>query len=300
MAFIKRLWIYFHTMFPLPIAAIAATTGFFSFFFLMVLVHGNQKLFYPGVWFAVVSLFLYSILFRLHDELKDADFDRQFNPLRPLVTGVVKYSDIKILIIILFFVVAILNFDRGLVTSAFLLLIVFLTLSTRWFMFPEQVQKNFALLTITHQPILPLVYFYIYTVYLSETGQVADYGLVLPLFFLFSLPNVGWEIARKTRAPSDENGFPTYSAKWGVRKATVIPMFYILVSTLGLLAIGMVFKFSPYFVLANLALGVGVMLVFLRFLLRPESGRNYLKPAIEFFDLGFRIIIIGEAMARVA
>lgn len=298
--FVHRALIYFGTMFPLPKAALAAVVGFGSFFALMAVYHGDSRLLYPEVWFAVVTLFLYSILFRLHDELKDRAFDQQFNPQRPLVTGRVKYSDIRLMIIGVFFMLVALNFDRGRATSAFLLLIVFLSLSARWFYFPEQVQKHFGLLTITHQTILPLVYFYVYTVYLDASGNIPDYRVAIPLFLLFSLPNVAWEIARKTRAPSEENDYPSYSSRWGVRRATLIPMGYVAVATGALVVLGLALGFSTYFLAANLLLGGGVLLVFWRFLRLPVIARNRLRLAIETYDFGFRLIILAEVGTRFA
>jgi hypothetical protein len=294
LGFIRRVLLYFSTMYPLPKAAIAAIIGFCSFYFFIAVLNADKSISMSSTWFAFVTLFLYSILFRLHDELKDEEFDRQFNPHRPLVTGLVKYRDIKILIVAIFITLALLNFNQGMATSVFLLLIVFLALSTRWFFFPEEVQKHFGLLTITHQPILPLVYYYIYTVYLDNTGEKANYLIAVPLFFLYSLPSIAWEIARKTRAPSDENGFPTYSSRWGVKIATCIPMMYIFVATLSWVTIGIVNGFSISFVIAQSILGLATLAVFARFLRRPIAKFNHLRQAIEAYDFGFRIIVLFQ------
>lgn len=298
MNFLKRLCIYFRVMFPLSNAIIMSLAVFFSFFFLHIAINGRVKLIYPDAWFALVTLFLFFILFRLNDELKDSDFDKKFNPDRPLVTGEVKYSDIKILIIILYFILIALNINRGFVTSVFLVLIIFLALSAQWFFFPKEVRKSFILTTITHQPILPISYFYIYSVYLQVTGDTANYWLAVPLFILFSVPMIAWEIARKTRAPKDETKNQTYSLRWGVKKATIIPMIYISITCTALVVIGLFFRFSVYYFAGNIALGLMVLIVFFRFLMHPESKRNHLKKAVEIFDLGFRVIIILEAVLR--
>lgn len=299
MAYLGRMNLYFREMFPLEKAALSVILMFFSFYLLLTAVNHDSTLFHPGAWFAIVSLFLYFVNFRLNDEVKDEEFDRIHNPDRPMVTGRVRYSDLKLTSVALFAAVVVLNFDRGFVTSAFLLLIVFLMLSARWFYFPDEVREHFVLTTITHQPMIPLAYFYVFAVYNSLTSRPMD-GIwtVIGLCLLFSLTTVAWEVSRKIRAPSDETAFPSYSSRWGVRRATLMPMFYLAVTTLGFVLLGIALDFSIFYVAANAVLGIAVLVVFARFLIKPTTERNRLKQANEFYDMGFRILIIIEVLAE--
>ncbi len=298
MAYLNRLSLYFNVMYPLPKAVITAIIVFLSFFLLIAEIKGDEKIFYLESWFAIASIFLYSIIFRINDEIKDEEFDKKYNPDRPLITGAVKFSDIQILAVILFGVITALNFNKGMVTSIFLVWIVFLTLSARWFYFKDEViRPNFLLTTITHQPILPLTYLYIYSVYVYLSGGEFEFGFALALALLFSLTYIGWEVARKTRAPEEETEYDTYSKQWGVKKSTAIPMIYIALTTIGLVGMGVIFDFSNYFIAANILIGALSLMVYTRFLLNPTSKNNRLRMANELYDLGFRLLVIIEVLA---
>lgn len=300
MPFAHRIWMYFRSMQPLHLTIFFSFLHFFSMFLLFgALAH--SLLFPPfSVWYAMMTTVLFYITFRLNDEIKDEEFDRLFHPQRPMVAGIVKYADLKILSITLFAVMIALNFNRGFVTSAFMILIVFLAMWAQSFYFPDEIGRSYWLTLITGgHAMLLLTNYYFYVVYCSvSTSKPDSPWLVAGICLLFILPSAAWEISRKTRAPIDETDFPSYSLRWGVRLATLIPMTYIAITATSLVALGLILKFSIYYVLANALLGIGVLATFYAFLLRPTSARNHLRQANEIYDVGARFIIVAEAIKR--
>jgi UbiA prenyltransferase family len=298
MPFSRRIWIYLQSMQPIHITILFSLIHFCSVFFFLGAVAHSVVLPPLSLWYVVASAALFYITFRLNDDIKDEEFDRIYHPQRPMITGIVKYDDLKILSLISFIIMVAINVGRGFVTSTFMVLIVFSAMNAQSFYFPDQVRRSFTLTLITGgHAMLPMMNYYFYTAYCSVSATKLDsYGLIAGVCLLFSLPSAAWEISRKIRAPSDETDFPSYSRRWGLRTATLVPIVYITVTATALVTFGIILAFSMYYVVANVLLGIGVLAIFYVFLLRPTSLHNYLKKANELYDAGARLMIVTEVV----
>lgn len=300
MIFLRRYHQYFKEMQPLPLTVFFSLLQASSAFCFYSLLSGAPQFPPASAWYAAATAILFYVIFRLNDEIKDEDFDKIHHPNRPMVDGRVQYSDLKFLAIFSFALMVALNFDRGLSTSAAMVLVVFLAMSAHAFYFPDEVRRNFALTLATGgHPMLLIGNFYFYAVYRDATGLSPDAWLVAVSCVLFSLPAMAWEISRKIRAPSQETEFPSYSKWWGVRRATLIPITYLTIISTIYVAIGVGFHFSVFYVIGNLAISAVTLGIFARFAFAPEAKNNHLKLANELYDVAARLLILGEVAWRI-
>lgn len=296
MAFLRRIGIYFRMMFPLHVNGVAAVLMFCSFTCMIQYAGTGRVVVYPRAWFGLVSFLLCLLLPRIFDELKDEGVDDALFPDRPLVTGAVRYADIKVLALVCFWIVIALNLGKGIATSGFMLYFGYLILSWQWWLFPKQVSESYWLLSITHQPLIPLLYGYIYTVYLYVSGDRAEWGLFAGLCAIYTVPMLAWEIARKVRAPEDEDQYLTYTRRWGTRKAPLVALAHLAATTVALVVWGLLFHLSPLFIAGVILLSLASSFAILRFVLNPVSRTNLVKPAVEGFIIISQIAILLEAL----
>lgn len=300
MTVVRRYHEYFKEMQPLPLTVFFSLLQASSVFCFYSLLSGFPLFPPTSVWYAAATAVLFYVIFRLNDEIKDEDFDRIHHPDRPMVDGRVRYSDLKLLAIFCFALMVALNFNRGLSTSAAMVLVVFLAMSAHAFYFSDEVRRNFALTLATGgHPMLLIGNFYFYAVYRDATGSSPDTWLVAATCVLFSLPAMAWEISRKIRAQSQETEFPSYSKCWGVRRATLIPITYLSIISTAYIAIGVGFHFSIFYLIANIAISAVTLGIFVRFAFTPKAKNNRLKVANELYDVAARLLILGEVAWQV-
>ena len=107
-----------------------------------------------------------------------------------------------------------------------------------------------------------------------------------------------WEIARKIRAPEDEDEYETYSQNFGPRGASAIVM--VLVAGMGALAVYFAWKAGLGWIPVGL-FGAAAALVELRilwFVAKTASKRAGFKPVIEFLmmvlHIGFFVSLLVQ------
>jgi len=227
---LHRLATYFQVMFPLHVYGPVAVLTFFSFTFAAQAIQpGGGVRIRPEGMFGLGSMLLVLLLMRLFDEMKDAKVDRLYFPDRPLVTGAVKYGDVKLLSIAAMLALAALNVNRGPATTMMLLLYVWLVLSWQWWFFPGAVGRSFFLVFMTTATLIPFLLAYLYAVHLRASGGALQPWRASLLVLAYWVPFFAWEVARKIRAPEDETAYPTYSRLWGPRRAAAVLMALLLV-----------------------------------------------------------------------
>ncbi|WP_315763774.1 MULTISPECIES: UbiA family prenyltransferase [unclassified Bradyrhizobium] len=292
--------IYFRAMQPLHITAFFSVMHVTSAFAFFSCLNGTPRLPPIATWYAFPTTALIYVVFRIDDEIKDEDFDRVFNPLRPLVTGEAQYADIKVIALASIACLVAINVGREGVVNVFMVLVIFLVLSGRSFYFPQQIARSYWLTIVTGgHPLSLLGNYYFYAVYSSVAGVVTISPLVVAYAcLLFLLPTAAWEIARKTRAPEEETERPSYSKRWGRRTAIIIPMMLIALCTTSFAFFGITFGASRTYVLGNVACGLIAIGIFGRFLLRPIPAHNCLRVTVEAYDIAARSLIIVEVAAR--
>ncbi len=296
MRFLGRVWLYLGERQPLPTTILFPTTYFYCVFSFYSVI--TQSYIFPplSLWYVLVTAILFNMTFWVNDDIKDELFDRTHNPQRAVVRGAVKYSDLKLLSLISFIVMIAINFDRGFITSVFLIWLSILAFWLHSYYFPEILEKHYPLSISTGgHPMLIVGNIYFFEAFRATSPDiVVPIPVVIVISVVFALPVFAWEIARKTRAIEEETEFPTYSLKWGTLRAILVPIIYYIISSSLLASLGFIFNFSVYFIIAELLLGLFVIILFLRFLLKPNAQRNVLKRASETYDIMSKLAVIAE------
>jgi hypothetical protein len=170
----RRIASYFRVMFPLHVNVPAAAFMFYGFYIMAQLMASDEVRVGVDSLFGFATVVLSLLLFRLIDELKDEDVDAQLFPERPLVTGAVRYSDVRVLALGTILALLALNVGRGVATDVYFVYFVLFVLSWQWWLFPQEVAPRVGLVFLTHQPLVPLLFAYVYAVYLRTTGAPFD------------------------------------------------------------------------------------------------------------------------------
>ncbi|NNL65959.1 MAG: UbiA family prenyltransferase [Myxococcales bacterium] len=294
MARLARIAIYFRRMFPLQLNLPAAAFMFYGFYAMAQATGPGEIRIGVDSLFGFGTFFLSLLLLRLVDELKDEDVDPDVFPDRPLVTGEVRYADVRLLALLTILSLLALNLGRGLAAEVYLVYFVFFVLSWQWWMFPDRVAPSLALVLVTHGPLIPLLFAYAYAVYVHTTGEPVVPLQAVVLCGAFWIPMLGWEIARKVRAPDEETDYLSYTRRWGTRRAAAIPLLCVLAAGASMIALGAGNGFSRIFTGLHLAAALvtaGFMASFLR---RPRrAGLLVLTPMVGYL-LVFYVSVLLE------
>lgn len=291
-----RVAIYLRTMFPLHTNVLGSFLMFASFYLLAQRTTGDGAVqIGPTAALGAVSVLLATLLARLFDDMKDREADRVFFPDRPLVTGAVQYEDVHLLAAVVGPALVILNAWGGAV-EFFLPFFVFLLLSWRWFFLPGIVPPNLCFVFITHQPLVPLLYLWVYGIVLRDTGRVPEPASAALLLTAYWPAMIAWELARKIRAPEQETTYKTYSSVFGPRRAAIGVVGCLGLSTALLMVVAIRFDLSWYFTGLEAAAAAIVSAPFIAFALEPIASRARLVRWIEMYVLAFHLGIIAECL----
>jgi 4-hydroxybenzoate polyprenyltransferase len=296
---LKRLWRYLLQMFPPHKNVPVTLLSFFSVFFLAEVVAGRDVLTVDlRAILGAVTLVLFLLLVRVMDEFKDYEIDKKLFKDRPLVTGVVTRKDLTVLGFATFFLLIALNLFQGwVVLGVFALCLIYSLLMYKFFFWPK-IKESLILALITHNPIALLFQLYIIAFVLQRYGFGVFKRDLLLLAFLFWLPWLTWEIARKIRAPEDEDEYETYSQNFGPRGASVIVM--VLVAGMGALAVYFAWKAGLGWIPVGLFGATAALVVcrILWFVAKTTSKRAGFKPVIEFLmmvlHIGFFVSLLVQ------
>ncbi len=216
----KRLNIYFKEMYPI-IPRLALGFVVFGEIYFILLLNNSVTEFSLGIQEVVGSFTIFSFLLwlRIADDFKDYEHDKRLFAHRPLASGRVKKSDLKYFVIVLIAITAVLNFVFMNNFLFFLLLYIYGSLMAIWFFQKHKIQKSLPLALVTHNPVQLILNIYVisFTVikYNLPVFSVFNFLLLFTLYF----PALIWEIARKIRAPQQEDEYVTYSKLFGYKKA---------------------------------------------------------------------------------
>lgn len=173
---------------------------------------------------AFVSCLLFFFELRVSDEHKDYDDDLRWRPYRPVPRGLVTLRELTWVALAgaLIQLGLALWLEPRLVTPL-VAVWVFMGLMTREFGVREWLRRHPITVLWSHMLILPLIDLYATACdwMPSGAGRVISEGLAWFLVASF-FNGIVVEIGRKIRAPADEEmGVETYSALWGIRRATL-------------------------------------------------------------------------------
>src|SRR5258706_2070510 len=274
--FARRMRVYLGEMFPVPRRRLMAVLLYASVAKVLARVH--QWSLAPTLRELVLgsgSVFATMLVLRLMDELKDAEVDRRLFAWRPLPSGRVLESDLRLALALVSAVFVAAHLGQGLALWTALGVLGYATLMRRWFFLHEVMRPRLLLTLAIHNPVIPVLLLHLVVIAAEARGRgLADLdgGALLPVIVIYWAPVFAWEIARKIRSPGEEDAYVTYSRLFGPAGAV------LLVAAAQTLALGLGLRLGPLHGLhpAGLACAGGgwalAPAAHLRFLLRPHPG----------------------------
>lgn len=217
---LKRLNIYFKEMYPIIPRMFLGALIFLEIYFIVLLNHGVTT-FNIGIQEVVCAFTVFSFLcwLRIADDFKDYELDCRLFPQRPLPSGRVKKSDLKIFVTILIVFTLVINFIFMNNFGFCLFLYIYGSLMAVWFFQKHKIQNSLPKALITHNPVQMILNIYIISfVVIKYKITAIDLTNILAAFTLY-FPALIWEVSRKIRAPKDETEYVTYSKLFGYKKA---------------------------------------------------------------------------------
>jgi 4-hydroxybenzoate polyprenyltransferase len=215
----RRLWIYQRERFPLlshSILVLALTIGVSGF-----ASAGRGWPTLPRLVAAFVVAMGFFMLLRISDEFKDAEEDAAYRPYRPVPRGLITLGELArvgAVVVVVQFAITLLF---GLQLLPYLLAAwLLLYLMSQEFFAGAWLRDRPIPYMLSHMFILPLIDFYL----LAAAWQGHGAPPVAFGWFLVATYTNGivFEIGRKVRAHQDEEvGVETYSALWGIKRATL-------------------------------------------------------------------------------
>jgi hypothetical protein len=217
--FSKRMRIYLKEMYPVPPRLLASALLYFSFTAFLQTIHGTKtQIFSAQAFIGIWSLFAILLILRLMDELKDREIDGQLFAQRPLPSGKVVESDIRFSLILVAVLFLAANILAGAAFWMALFVLGYSLLMFVRFLAPRALQGSLLLTLTTHNPIIPIMLFYLVILFSAEQNlplRNLKWNYVLPLILIYWAVSFAWEIARKIRSPEEENSYVTYSQIFG-------------------------------------------------------------------------------------
>lgn len=240
MNFLKKWYTYQKERFPvvmfgLYIFCIVFAVFCFSYISNEILMHSYKIwLETPSTnnieWIKIIPMFIVAFLqflmVRITDEFKDYEEDCKYRPYRPVPRGLITLKELKILFIICAILQVLITFmfNRG---GLILLAIVwaFSGLLSKDFFIKKVLDKHMLFGVFLDEMLMPILVLYLSSYIIIPDMCMnalifSNLGEILLISYL-----VSWavEIARKIRCKEDEEeGVKTYTAVFGIGKATLI------------------------------------------------------------------------------
>ena len=235
---------------------------------------------------AIITLLLVFLYWRVVDEFKDYETDKKYFPQRPVPSGRISLNDLKILLWLTALMQIIINSVWYIVIVPFAVLFMFNYIMGKWFFLEKIFANNRVLAFLSQSPISLILHYYIIAVYCSRF----DINLFTWDSFLvaatFSFVGFNWEIARKTRAPEEEEeGYQTYSQMLGYKGSALTVICFTIIPSILMIIFSDFFKFSLPFVIFITIIGFILIVIFLLFMFRPKRFSPFLKGASEIYSL---------------
>ena len=295
----RRLLIYFREMFPFQVYLPYSLLSYFCLYFITedILTEGELRINSEGIigWITVLCVL---IILRILDEFKDIETDKRLFPDRPLPRGGVSYRDIKILGIALFIIMVMINIYLSWVLLPFAAMMIYIWASYKWFFLKKIISENLFLTLITHQPITLMVNLYIVSISFKSMGFIQLNGLVIVSILAFSFPVTAWETSRKIRSNGNETDYVTYSKLIGPVKATLLPLFSLIVAIGLFICLGIVLNFPLIVFICLFLILVSILFFYIRFQIKPNDRNLCLKPVAEISTILITLIFLIQLILK--
>ncbi len=194
---------------------------------LSMLTLGGSVAFTHGLRWEMVLYFILSIaipvVIRCADEVKDYDTDLLNNPDRPVASGRVLLSDVKILGYTLTVVLSLAAYSISTHPWLITFCLIYLWLFYKFFYAPNLLGNDLILALITHNPLLLVVNLTAISLACDAYDVDLYTGRNLAFAVFLWLPAFIWETGRKLRIEEQETGYQTYTKVLG-KPAALLPL----------------------------------------------------------------------------
>ncbi|MBI5266094.1 MAG: hypothetical protein HY851_02565 [candidate division Zixibacteria bacterium] len=300
--FFRRMRVYCQVMFPLPSRLVNATLLYISFAVMVCRINGWPINLVSG-WAAlgVGNLFLLAFILRLMDELKDRDIDRQLFADRPVPSGLVLESDIRLTLAVTTLLYIAVNLASMSTFWFALICLIYTYLMMVYFFAPTALRGNLLLNLATHNPSAPLMLALVVALLASQhvvplgSINLPDTTLAIAMFWSLVL---SWELSRKIRSREEENDYVTYSRIFGRVPATMIVLGVQAVALMTGIALGVKHQLSFAFYVILIAAYLVPLWAAIRFIVQPSAVTSKLRPFAETYAALVFVSIIVEQLWR--
>ena len=243
------------------------------------------------------STFFLLLYYRVSDEFKDIKTDEKFFPDRPIPSGRLFLSDLRIMLVVVSVLGLLLNliFPQGIIS--YLMAYVFTVAMGKWFFMEKLISNNRLIAFITHAPVGFFLYWY------SEDYLLNSYHLLwsipekLTVIAFIVLPGFSWEILRKTYLPEDEMpGYQIYSTMLGFKGSLVFASFFVLLTLLNNFLL--ISLFAPLEGLQIPLLIINVLLLLIILLHGTKPRLKNLKSLAEIYMAFHLLLPLGLLIYR--
>lgn len=221
--YLARIQGYFREMFPLPgRLTLAALTAVGISGYARAITATARPIWSWDVAGGVWNVFAVLLILRLMDELKDREIDQSLFPDRPLPSGRILESDIRLTLVGVTAAFVGANLWSWTTAIAAGIVLGYSSLMYVRFWAPELLKGSLPITLATHTPVVPLMLLLNFVQFAAACGIAVD-GLpwrwVLPYVVMVWASVLAWELSRKIRAPEEETAYVTYSRILGFRIA---------------------------------------------------------------------------------
>lgn len=253
----------------------------------------------PQFWLGAGTYLLVMLYYRLCDEFKDAETDRRYFPDRPVPSGRVDLDDLDWLRKLCVAAMVVPNLLWPHALPEFLAMLAFAFLMGKWFYLPSLIGNNRLLAFLTHAPVSLFGVFYLLALASGPESPPLFGGTHWLLALWICLPGYIWEIARKTRAPHEEQaGYQTYSIMIGPGACVAVVLVLLGIHAAVAVRLAALLGLAAWVGWGSVALAGALAAVLLSFVLtaRRRSGGSWLlRPASEFYG-GASVVLLGVCL----
>lgn len=225
---ISRIWIYLWETFKIPSRVLLTLTN------VLVVQLFVMKSLDTFTFILGSSMLFFSLLYyRTCDEFKDEKTDKIFFPKRPLPSGRVLKSDLRLLQILCGLIMIGITIVQSEARLFAIILILDCLLMQFYFFAPKLMEKNRLIAFATHAPYAFVVNFYLLALH-ADIAKTQIFTLEnIALVSVLSLPGFHWEIIRKTFV-RERPGYQTYSSLLGYQGAILLSLVFFFPLLIGL------------------------------------------------------------------
>jgi 4-hydroxybenzoate polyprenyltransferase len=295
----RHFWAYLQERFPLQANGVLIVSYFTANYLLALgaVLQEKQPLELSWRYFAgcITLLFMFFHM-RVIDEHKDFDRDRLVHPGRVLSRGLVTLEQLRTAGIIVVALELLLSIFLGF--PAFVMCLIVLAFSWliyKEFFIGEILERHLLANAFIHLLIMPAYCLYVFSAATGRSFWQAPMPILLYAWVSYGV-GLGYEVARKTRAPGDERpGLITYSAALGPYLSASISLLALLFSGAVSLIVGAALHFGWWYHAVVVALLVVVIFGVLYFRVRTTSASAAsLQVYAGMFIFAFDILLAVE------